>query len=372
MSNGDNRDPQARSSTDEGLRNERKKTDIELASRSNAMRDAAAAVVTEARNKADAVLSDARDREDLRLSADHSTEDRTHARASEDAILECARSGADVLVRDEGEQRRVALASLLAFEREFTDIRLESERVRADQALSSREDFMAMVSHDLRSLLGGIALSAELLKEVGKTDDPLAKVTKYAEQIQRLSARMNRLVGDLMDVATIEAGKLGLVRVRRNASLLLRDSIEAFEPAARAQDIQLRCECSIDPGVVELDHERILQVLTNLVGNALKFTPRGGRITIRLKRHGDDLCFAVGDTGTGIPAEFIEKIFDRYFQTNINDRRGLGLGLFISKSIVEGHGGTIRVESTPGRGSTFFLTVPARAIPDNARSQSIA
>jgi signal transduction histidine kinase len=361
MSHGDNRDPQARSSTDEGLRNERKKTDIELASRSSVMRDAAAALVTEARSKADAVLSDARDREDLKQSADRSTIDRTRDRASEDAVLERARSGADVLVRDEAEQRRVALASLLAFEREFTDIRLESERVRADEALSSREDFMAMVSHDLRSLLGGIALSAELLRDVRDTDDPFAKVTQYAERIQRLSARMNRLVGDLMDVASIEAGKLGLARVRRSARLLLLDALEAFEPAARAAGIQLRCECSIDPGVVELDHERVLQVLTNLVGNALKFTSRGGWITIRLERHGDDLCFAVDDTGTGIPAEFIEKIFDRYFQTNINDRRGLGLGLFISKSIIEGHGGTIRVESTPGRGSTFFVTVPARA-----------
>lgn len=349
------RDPQERSSTDEGLRSERRKTDAELAARSRALRDTATDVVTEARDKADNLLSEARDREGLK-SGDAGQ--LTRERAREDAALRTERRGADAIARDESEQRRVALASLLAFEREDTDLRLEIERKRADRDLTSREDFMAMVSHDLRSLLGGIALSAELLKEVEKSEQPFVKVTHYAERIQRFSARMTRLVGDLVDVASIEAGKLALLRARYHASRLLRDSHDAFAPAAAAGGIELTCTSTGDPGVVELDHERILQVLTNLVGNALKFTPRGGLITIEVVRRDDAVCFSVADTGSGIPTELLAKVFDRYFQSIDGDRRGLGLGLFIARSIIEAHGGTIWATSMPGKGSTVFFTVP--------------
>jgi len=364
MAQDDKRDPHERSSTDESLRVERAKTDAELAGTSKAIQEVAMALVSEARHKADSILNDAREREDLKTTDDRSVHDLSRERAREDAVLERERDGADAVARDERERRQLALASLLAFEREDTDLRLETERERADQALTSREDFMAMVSHDLRSLLGGIALSAELLRDVGMTDEPLVKVKTCAERIQRFTARMNRLVGDLMDVTSIEAGKLSLVGVRRAASSLLRDALEAFEPAALAHGIQLRCEAQADPGVVEVDHERILQVLTNLVGNALKFTPRGGVIVIRAERRDEDVCFSVTDTGVGIPADLLEKIFGRYFQTRDGDRRGLGLGLFISKSIVEAHGGTIWAESTPGQGSAFFFTVPAPATTD--------
>jgi signal transduction histidine kinase len=353
------RDPRERSSTDESLRSERQKTDDELAQREKGLRETADDVVSEARDKADSVLSEARDREDLKNG--NSTE-LAGERAREDAVLRRSRRGADAVVRDEVEQRRVALASLLAFEREDTDLRLEIERKRADHELTSREDFMAMVSHDLRSHLGGIALCAELLKEVHKSDRPFVRVTNYAERIQRFSARMSRLVGDLMDVASIEAGKLSLIRSRYDARLLLRDSRDAFEPAAEAQGIELACTCQQDPGIVELDHERILQVLTNLVGNSLKFTPRGGRISIDVVRQDDAIRFSVTDTGQGIPAELLDKIFDRYFQSKDSDRRGLGLGLYISRSIVEAHGGTIWATSTPGNGTAIFFTVPTTLV----------
>ena len=365
MANADKTNPHARSSTDAGLRSERERTDEELSSRSAAIANVATKVISQARLQADSVLSEARDREDRKQTAGASVE---RAREREDASIVSARSGADAVARDERERQQVALASLLAFEREVTDLRLETEREHADQALTSREDFMAMVSHDLRSLLGGIALSAELLKEVEKTEHPLENVTRYAARIQRFTARMTRLVGDLMDVASIEAGKLGLVRVRRSASLLLRDAMDAFEPAARAAGIELRCESGTDPGVVELDHERILQVLTNLVGNALKFTPTGGEIVIWMGRRGDDVCFSVSDSGSGIPAELIEKVFERYVQSEEGLRRGLGLGLFISKSIVERHGGKIWAESTPGKGSTFHITLPC---PNDATSVGV-
>jgi signal transduction histidine kinase len=247
---------------------------------------------------------------------------------------------------------------LLAFEREDTDLRLEFERKRADQVLTSREDFMAMVSHDLRSLLGGIALSAELLKEVESSAQPFVQVRRYAERIQRFSVRMTRLVGDLMDVASIEAGKLALQRSRYDVAMLMLDSHDAFKPAAVADGIELVCTSDEELGIVELDHERILQVLTNLVTNALKFTPRGGRITIDARRRDDEICFSVADTGSGIRPEMLETIFNRYVQSDDVDRRGLGLGLFISRSLVEAHGGKIWATSTPGKGTTVLFTVP--------------
>jgi signal transduction histidine kinase len=365
MQNGEKRDPLERNSTDEGIRSERLKTDQEITSRSQAQRDVASDVVAEARHKADAVLSNARDREDLKPTTADSKLDVRAARAREDAVLEVARRGADVAAGDENDRRHIALASLLAFERQYTDHSLESERKRADRALTSRDDFMAMVTHDLRGLLGGIALSAELLKELGAGEGH-TRVVGYAEKIQRFTARMTRLVGDLMDVSSIEAGKLSMVRVPRNAVLLLRDSMDAFAPAAAASGIVFACESAVYPGMVELDHERILQVLTNLVGNALKFTPRGGKITVTMDRRGEDICFAVTDTGEGVPSALHQKIFERYFQSNDAGRRGLGLGLFISKSIVESHGGKLWVESTPGTGSTFRFTVPAGERPGAA------
>ncbi|MBA3461833.1 MAG: HAMP domain-containing histidine kinase [Deltaproteobacteria bacterium] len=364
MGTGDKRDPIERGSTDESLRLERHKTDHALAKNADTLGHAAASVLGDAREKADTVLDDARAREDLKTSndVDHTLQDRrdlSRARAHEDAILSEARQSADVLARNERGQQQIALARLLAFERQDTDLKLELERMRADTLLTSREDFMAIVSHDLRSLLGGIALSAQCMKGVEHSPEPFERVKLYADRIQRFSARMNRLIGDLMDVASIEAGKLALVRSRRDGALLLRDALDAFEEAATQDGIQLSTTCIHEPGVLEVDHDRILQVLTNLVGNALKFTPRGGKIGIAVETREGVVTFSVRDTGEGIERELLGKIFDRYFQSHDIDRRGLGLGLFIAKSIVEGHGGTIWAESEPGLGSAFYFTVPS-------------
>ena len=323
--------------------------------------DVATDVVIEARGKADTLLDQARALEDRNSADERSANDQRaiqDARALADAALTDERHDADVVASDEHNRRLIALARLLAFERQDTDLKLELERLRADAELTSREDFMAIVSHDLRSLLGGIALSAELLKSVERGPDPFAKVKDYAERIQRFSARMNRLVGDLMDVASIEAGKLSLVRSRRDVALLLRDATEAFEATAAAQGITLTTSCTT-PGPIDVDHERIFQVLTNLVGNALKFTPHGGTIAIAIERSDVVTRFSVRDTGEGIRPDLLDKMFERFVQSVPSDRRGLGLGLFIAKSIVEAHGGTIWAESTLGKGSTFYFTLPA-------------
>lgn len=366
MTNSDKRDVSERALTDESLRSERRKTDAELAKSALSVDDVATDVVIEARDKADTLLGQARALEDRDQRTPPNQQAVNQARALADAALKESRRDADVVATDEHNKRLVALARLLAFEREDTDLKLELERVRADAEVTSREDFMAIVSHDLRSLLGGIALSAELLKRVEHDETPFVKVAHYAERIQRFSARMNRLVGDLMDVASIEAGKLSLVRSTRDAQLLLRDAEDAFETTAASQGITLTTKCE-QCGLIDVDHERIFQVITNLVGNALKFTPPGGRIAITVDRGDDVVQVAVADTGDGIRHDVLDKIFDRFVQSAEIDRRGVGLGLFIAKSIVEAHGGRIWAESTLGKGSTFYFTLPVRRELDSSK-----
>jgi signal transduction histidine kinase len=236
-------------------------------------------------------------------------------------------------------------------------MRLEIERVRADEAVASREDFMALVSHDLRSLLGGITLAADLIKRASTTNEA-ASITGYSDQILRLSARTNRLIGDLLDVASIDAGKLAVQRTPTDVGQLVLDAVDAFQAAAAGHHIQLLAEIGEGIPAYDVDAERILQVLTNLVGNAFKYTPVGGTITVRLVESGDELRCSVTDTGEGVPSERIANLFKRYFQARPNDRRGLGLGLFIVKSIIEAHGGTVSAESEAGKGSTFAFTLP--------------
>lgn len=360
------RKPGDRRSTDESLRTERRQTDSHLAGTLGALGDDGDDVVAKARDKADSVLRDARDRQDEKLVADGQREDAAddleQQRADEDAALASERSGADDEVTAARARRQLALASLLAHERNDTDLRLKLERTRADQVLSSREDFMAMVSHDLRTLLGGIALSAELVNERAAANAPIADVIDYANRIQRCCGQMNRLVGDLMDVASIEADKLSMIQELGDPVQLVRDSVDAFQPAARLHAIDLTCETAHRTGLIWFDQERILQVLTNLVSNALKFTQKGGRVTVRVESRAEEVWVTVSDTGEGIPADQLTQVFDRFFQAKKRDRRGLGLGLFIVKSIVQAHGGRVWAESTPGQGSRFVFTLPRREL----------
>jgi signal transduction histidine kinase len=346
-----------RDQTDESLRVERVRTDEHLTAGRKALGDE----VTEARDKADDVLSTARDLEDQKRETaipqagiPVSVE---HDRAREDSVLAAERSGED-RAQVARAREQLALASLLTSEREDTDAKLQLERVRADAVLSSRQDFMAMVSHDLRSLLGSIVLAADLVKQLAMANAPIADTVRYAETIRRGCGQMNRLVGDLVDVASIEAGKLAMEPETGDPGQLAHDAIEAFQPAAHARELELTC--SLEPGIgsATFDVARILQVITNLVGNALKFTPKGGRVAVRVRAVGDQIEFAVHDTGEGVATEHVERVFDRFFQTLGNDRRGLGLGLFIAKTIVDAHGGRIWLDSTRGTGSTFFFTIP--------------
>jgi signal transduction histidine kinase len=143
-----------------------------------------------------------------------------------------------------------------------------------------------------------------------------------------------------------------------DAILLVRETVEAFQPAAAAKGISLDSDVARDSLLARFDHERILQVLANLLSNAIKFTPEGGRISIRVEPAQEEVRFSVTDTGPGITEESLGRIFERFWQVRASDKRGLGLGLYISKCIVEAHGGRIWAESKPGAGSSFFFTLP--------------
>jgi signal transduction histidine kinase len=234
---------------------------------------------------------------------------------------------------------------------------LLTERIRSDDALAHRDDFMGMVSHDLRNLLQSVFLSATVLTEEASASDEGRRTVAGMKRIQRYVARMNGLIGDLVDVVSIDAGKLAIRPRRGDAVALLTEAAGAFALAASEKGISLELE-TVEPTLMaEFDHDRMLQVLANLITNAIKFTPQGGRIVVRGERAGDALHVSVRDTGTGIPGDMLEAVFERFWQVGKNDRRGLGLGLYISKCIVDAHGGRIWIESKLGEGATFYFTM---------------
>ena len=345
-----------RERTDESLRVEREKTDVAMGDEPSVVDDAADAVLEKARRRADAVLAEARKRSDRRTrdpvpaAATTSVE---QERVREDKVLQKERATADADLRTERAER----AAEVVVERDKTDEDLSRERARSDHAVATRDEFLGLVSHDLRNMLGSMVGFAALIAQEASVDDRREHVLGYAQRIQRAGARMNRLVGDLLDVASIEAGKLAVAREMGDPVAAVTEAVEAFQVQATASGVSLGAEIVQPVPHIPLDSARIFQVLINLLSNAVKFTPRGGRIVVRVERVGPDVRFAVRDTGVGIPADRLESVFERFVQVH-DDRRGMGLGLYISKCIVEGHGGRIRVESTLGHGSAFFFTLP--------------
>lgn len=359
-----------RVSTDASLHAERTRTDEELAKRASVIEADADHEVAMARDRADDQLKEARAKADassaLAAAAGEAT---TVERASEDAALSRERAVADDKLDAERTQWKRALSMLLQHEREETDDRLLSERERSDEAIASRDDFLGMVSHDLRTLLGGIAMSSAFLLSLPAEGEAGERTHVEARRIRRFTARMNRLIGDLLDVVSIESGKLHVVPERHDAARLLNETLEAFQPIASAKGVVISAEARSGATLARFDHERILQVLANLVSNAIKFTESGGRVGLRIEPAGDDVRFTVRDSGPGVAAEALDSIFERFWQADRNDRRGLGLGLYISRCIVEAHGGKIWVESEPGKGSAFHFTLPGARRAEATRAK---
>ncbi len=219
-----------------------------------------------------------------------------------------------------------------------------------------RDEVLGIVAHDLRNPLSMILVEAQLLQR--KEPGPERRSGQSAEVIRRAANRMNHLIQDLLDVTRIEAGQLAIQQSRLSAAQVVSDVVDVHSAPAASTLIELRLAVSQEVPDVWADRDRLLQVFDNLIGNALKFTPPGGCITVGAAPRDAHVLFWVGDTGPGIAIEDQPRVFDRFWQARPATRSGAGLGLPIVKGIVEAHGGRVWVESEPGQGSTFLFTMP--------------
>ena len=225
------------------------------------------------------------------------------------------------------------------------------------EATHLRDQVLGVVAHDLRNPLSTILMQTAARGRLGSE-----RRLRSDEVIHRAATRMNRLIQDLLDVGLMETGQLPIERARLSAGALIVEAVETQKTLATSSSVELRVDVETDVPEVWGDHDRLLQVFENLIGNAIKFTKAGGRITVGAASNDHEVVFWVADSGCGIAPEDLPHVFDRFWQATRGDRRGAGLGLPITKGIVEAHGGRIWVESTLGRGSTFFFSIP-RARP---------
>jgi signal transduction histidine kinase/PAS domain-containing protein len=294
-----------------------------------------------------------------------------------------------VVLASLGEGRRYGAADLGAAQELARRASVAIDNVRllaeAQESVRAREDLLAIVSHDLRNPLGVVLASSALLLKSSLPPEPPGKegrARRQIEAIERAGNRMNRLIRDLLDFAAIQAGHLSVSSHPREVGPMVREVLDALEPIAAAKTIKLVDGSPENAGLsISCDHDRVIQLFSNVVGNAVKFTPEGGTVILRAEPDGAMVRFAVADNGPGIGTEELPYVFDRYYQARRRNRDGIGLGLSIARGIVEAHGGRIWVESPTARGpakdpakdsgsdqakdqgggpgTTFFFTLPA-------------
>ncbi|HTR54621.1 MAG TPA: ATP-binding protein [Kofleriaceae bacterium] len=226
----------------------------------------------------------------------------------------------------------------------------------AQSAVRTRDEVLGIVAHDLRNPLNTITLYSAIVRDNAQPHE------KSADAIGRAARRMNRLIEDLLDVTRLEGDRIELDRRAIGAAQLVREAAEAQRQIAAAAALELHVDVASDVPTVWADRDRVLQILDNLIGNAIKFTDRGGFVTIGAATRGGDVTFWVADSGRGIAPDDQPHVFDRFWQgTSATRKRGAGLGLAIAKGLVEAHGGRVWLESALGRGTTVFFTIPAAA-----------
>ncbi|HET9637459.1 MAG TPA: ATP-binding protein [Gemmatimonadaceae bacterium] len=276
------------------------------------------------------------------------------------ALLIAAALGWVPLAAAGGSLVAIGLAGVLAFYvtemirrvvmNEVHRVTLDKMYGEAERIIDAREEILRIVAHDLRNPLNTISMAADLLLEDTKQE---ASRTSQLRIVKRSGERMNRLIQDLLSVTTIEAGRLSIAPKRTSVNDLLHEACELLEPIAREKSISLTVSAAADLPPVRADSSRVLQVFSNLVGNAVKFTPSGGAITMSAVRDDGKVICSVADNGPGIPSAQIPRLFGKFWQAKRGDGRGVGLGLAIARGIVEAHGGTITVDSEEGKGSVF-------------------
>jgi len=239
---------------------------------------------------------------------------------------------------------------------DMTEIREAEEALK--QAISARDEVLAVVSHDLRNPVGTIAAAAELVADVPLSQE---RRNEHLHTIRRAADRVNRLIQSLLDVAKIEAGKITLELSFEEINELVNDAVTQAGWLAEQEGVQLLFEEEETSSRVHVDRNKMLQVLSNLIENALKYTPEGGRVTVSAKREGDNVLIVVADTGVGIEPQVLNNLFDRFWQGHRKDGKGSGLGLTIVKGILQAHGTTANVRTEVGEGSSFEFTLPANS-----------
>jgi signal transduction histidine kinase/CheY-like chemotaxis protein len=231
----------------------------------------------------------------------------------------------------------------------------------AREAIAAREEVLGVVSHDLRNPLHALRMAVSSLQ---MRRDP-STVARLVDVMDRSIANMEKLIADLLDVSRLRAGKLTLRPGPCRAGELLEEVVELLRPLASERSIHIQLPAGDAPAAtanaeVMADRQRVVQVLSNLLANAIKFSPSGGRIAVDLVEDAQDCCIAISDQGPGVPEADRQHIFDKYWRTE-GERGGEGLGLAIAKSLIEAHGGRIGVDSYPGGGSRFWFTLPLAA-----------
>jgi len=265
-------------------------------------------------------------------------------------------------------QDRRATDEDLAKERRNTDHAVEHvlgllaeeqrDHAHAARSVASRNEFLSIVSHDLRGPLTTISGYASLIEQQAPPDETGHRIRRWADRVRRSVSVMERLIRDLLDFNSFEDGQLRVAAEALDIRPLIHGAIDAFHATALTKGVSLEADLPDDPVVAKHDPHRMLQVLSNLLHNAIKFTREGGSIRIRAARAGSSAVISVADTGVGIPDSELTAIFERFRQLDRSDRTGLGLGLYISRWIVEAHGGRIWAESQVGAGTTFHISLP--------------
>jgi signal transduction histidine kinase len=326
------------------------------------------------RHQADQTESRDREARDKDLSAVSAEEQIIQLeRAGADKVRNEERMAADIAKKRERRRLRLATEALLTQERGTTDDDLLSERAHADRNMgreatpafqthelaSAHNNSLAIVSHDLRNPLASIAMASEFLElSLQEPEVEREGSSEFVAIIQRNTAMMERMIADLLDVERIASDKIEIKRSKQSIEELFKDCEDLFASVALKNSISLNISVPSEPLEMDVDADRILQVMSNLIGNALKHTPKGGKIDVEASSVDKWVVVSVKDSGPGISALAQKKIFDKFSQLGINTRQGLGLGLYISKWIVEAHGGTIAVLSEPEHGSTFTFMLP--------------